>query len=298
MAFQDSGDYLLNTQEARKAFCDEYKGQLYNIAINLTHNQKQAYNLVVGAFQHAFLKYSSTPCPGNCMPFLSSAIYLLYANGDEANDVCSNAANSKSESDGRAQPASQYYTDRSARQPEKQSAPEYVSVQEDDSDEPETEAITETAIDDPTPAKEPLRPETQIPRHAQIQKDFSQPLSRQVFDPDHTDYWTPSMEKSQLSAVESNAQRTPESSLSANEQTAASAITAAEEPTQQPNFSQAYMYDAKIAKKKKSPSLRVINTLLFFLLVWMSIGLLIRMEVLPQWNLGYAWFNLYIFPLF
>ncbi len=296
MAFQDSGDYLLNTQEARKAFCDEYKGQLYNIAINLTHNQKQAYNLVVGAFQHAFLKYASTPCPDNCMPFLSSAVYLLYANGNETSDVCSNTANSKFEPDERAQPTSQYYTDRSTRQPKKPPVAEYVSVQEDDSDETEAaaEVVTKTTIEEPAPAE----PETSSPRHAQEQQDSSQPLSRQVFDPEHTDYWTPSMEKSQPPTPEPNKRHVPDSSLSANEQTSPGAGAAAEDPIQQPNFSQAYMYDAKIAKKKKSASLRVINTLLFFLLVWMSIGLLIRMEVLPQWNLGYAWFNLYIFPLF
>jgi hypothetical protein len=307
VAFRDGGGYLLNTQEARKAFCSEYKDQLYNLAFGLTRDQKQACNLVVGTFQHAFLKYASTPCPDDCMPFLSSAIYLLYANGDETNNVCSVAASAKSEHDRAAQNfanTDQAYTRKTNHMQQEQPAPDYVSVREDGLAEAESdpEVSTEPAAEEPLSQDDQPRPDESTPRHAQTrQADFSQPLSRQVFDPAHTDYWTPGAESTPPpSPVHTSAGRAPEPPQTGNrsEQPEQKADYPPDQLPQQPNFSQAYMYDAKIAKKRKSSLLRIINALLFFLLVWMSIGLLTRMEVLPQWNLGYAWFNLYIFPLF
>lgn len=293
MAFQGNGGRLLNTQDERRAFCSEYKDQLYNLAYNLTHDRRQAYSLVVGAFQHAFLKYDSAPCPDDCLPFLSSAVYLLYATGDEANDDCSYIDHSKKQSAGFGHNDKKSIKDDSRRyfrRQQKHPVPEYISVQEGEPVESGFDAAVEASAG--AAESEVQRPETEGPRHAHPQQtNSSQPLSHQVFDPAHTDYWTPSMEQQQRASIDNE-------TVSPVSDSVLNTDTAPVQPVQQPNFSQAYMYDKTIAKKKKSPALRLINTLLFFLLVWMLTGLLIRTEVLPQWNLGYAWFNLYIFPLF
>jgi len=317
--FQGGNRRLLNTQEARKEFCSRYKDQLYDLAFTITHDQKQACNLVVSAFQHAFQKYASTPCPDDSYPFLSSAVYLLYATGDEAEDHCSgvtnpdmHAASCSADAPARGgETPPRDYDGASAPDKRRQPVPEYVSIQEEDPADPGSDKVTFTEAagrppvsaepapeEEPTPA-EPVQDDAQ-PRHAQTQQtDFSQPLSRQVFDPEHTDYWTPGMDQPEESAsTAAGARRAQKPGDPVVRQAAQSEDPFPDPSPQQPNISQAYMYDAKIAKKRKSPALRIINTLLFLLFVWMSIGLLICMDVLPQWNLGYAWFNLYIFPLF
>jgi hypothetical protein len=81
--FQNDNSRLLNTQENRKAFVAKYKDRLYGLALNLTQDSRQSCNLVVAAFQHAFEKYTTRPCPEDCFPFLSSSIYLLFASGNE-----------------------------------------------------------------------------------------------------------------------------------------------------------------------------------------------------------------------
>lgn len=310
MEFQDRGGRLLNTQEARKAFCSQYKDRLFDLAFTLTHDQKQSCNLVVAAFQHAFQKYTSTPCPDDSYPFLSSAIYLLFATGDETNDFCSDAANSDAGTSScvsgeptRARGnSSRAYADTSVPNRPRRPAPEYVAVQEE---EPVVRVPEKTTF--PAAAAAPAATTVRVsppsavpPRHAEVPRtDFSQPLSQQVFDPEHTDYWTPGMDDAKVASTAGRGARyTTVSPVPAAEPSGPNAPSLAGQSPQQPNISQDYMYDEKLAKKRKSPFLRIVNTLLFFLFVWMTLGLLIRMEVLPQWNLGYAWFNLYIYPLF
>ncbi len=312
MEFLDRNGRLLNTQEARKEFCSQYKSRLYDLAFTLTHDQKHACNLVVAAFQHAFQKYASVPCPEDSYPFLSSAIYLLYATGDETNDLCSSAAHSNINTTACAsgEPVRSHdnplrgRAGASAPSRGKQPVPEYVSVQEEDPADPGSDHVTFTAAAGSQPADAEPEPTQGAgnPRHAHAtQTDFSQPLSQQVFDPEHTDYWTPGMEPLQDASAATNGTRRvskPAASAAEQPERVTDPVSDSDQAPQQPNISQAYMYDEKIAKKRKLPSLRIINALLFLFLVWMSIGLFIRMEILPEWNLGYAWFNLYIYPLF
>lgn len=139
----------------------------------------------------------------------------------------------------------------------------------------------------------------EAPRHAQASRaDSSQPLSSQVFDPEHTEYWTPGMEQAGAQDAAKKAYPdAPAPGVPAKAQSNVNASALEQDPLQ-PNVSQAYMYDSEIAKKRKLPILSVLNFFLMLLFLWMLAGVLSRMDILPDWNLGYAWFNLNIFPLF
>lgn len=52
------------------------------------------------------------------------------------------------------------------------------------------------------------------------------------------------------------------------------------------------------AKRIRGAFMFGVNILLCLLLVWLLIGLLIRLGVLPSIDLGYSWFNQYVFLLF
>lgn len=309
--FQNDNSRLLNTQENRKAFVAKYKDRLYGLALNLTQDSRQSCNLVVAAFQHAFEKYTTRPCPEDCFPFLSSSIYLLFASGNETEGLCSSSATPDST-------ASYASAARPVQATERPAQADRYAPPAADASRPAQEYRTyprETMPTGEQPVRQPVAAPTAsqrfqagsagAPRHAQPQQtDFSQPLSRQVFDPDHTEYWTPGMEQGPTQPVVPEASPPASgSSDTADGQTEWSLASAVEqeqeeEARQQPSISQAYMYDAEVARKRKSVPLVILNTFFTLLFLWMLIGLLIRMEMLPEWNLGYAWFNLYIYPLF
>lgn len=267
MEFQKEPYCTLRTVQARKAFCYQYKDRLYKLALDETHDPKQAANLVVAAFQQAFHRYATKPCPEDCFPFLSASIYLLLATECE---------------DDNSQFAQPGVPARPALYPETNAPPFGAKSYEPD------RSASATGRPDETP------------RHARaLRADSSQPLSRQVFDPEHTEYWMPGVEQPDSPAPATGLH--PGGSASAGKAIPAESETKQSTPAQDassPNVSQAYIYNSEIAKKRKSPLLSLLNTFLSLLFLWMLVGLLGRMEILPEWNLGYAWFNLNIFPLF
>ena len=264
---QKESYFTLRTVQARKAFCCQYKDRLYKLALNETHNPKQAANLVVSAFQQAFHRYSTKPCPGDCFPFLSASIYLLLATECEGDTPYPNQSS---------------FQTRPTLSAESKITQPGARPYESDQNMFASDRSTE------------------VPRHTRVLRtDSLQPLSQQVFDPDHTEYWMPGNEQGRFSA--NAAGMHSDRSVSAAKVGAASCeaepIAPAQAPSS-PNISQAYMYNSEIARNQKSPLLSLLNFFLFLLFLWVLIGLLGRMEILPEWNLGYAWFNLIIFPIF
>lgn len=57
------------------------------------------------------------------------------------------------------------------------------------------------------------------------------------------------------------------------------------------------LFEPEKKKKKRGVSM-VILGLLALVLVWVLVGLLGSLNVLPAWDLGYSWFNETLFPLF
>jgi len=305
LEFQDETNCTLNTLQARKAFCALYKDRLYKLALDLTHDPKRACNLVVTAFQHAFHKYSARPCPDDCFPFLSASVYLMLATEGGADDLFPDHPDSG------AEPGFSAESETACPGAEPFQAGRYASSAAGRAREfPDLDWQSEPAW----PGEEPVRPHADAgfassgpdrarsggaPRHARTaQPDSSQPLNQQVFDPEHTEYWTPGMEQAQTSAtiVETPPDLSGPSGAAPDGRSASAA--SAQVFSQQPNVSQAYMYNAEVARKRKSAPLSILNIFLGLLFLWMLVGLLARMDVLPEWNLGYAWFNLNIFPLF
>lgn len=285
----------LNTVQARKAFCYQYKDRLYQLALDETHNPKQACNLVVAAFQQAFHKYSTRACPEDCFPFLSASIYLLLATEGADCEPYPDPTDLRSRPD-LSCGMNTAPSDAGSRRVNPGAC---AAGQTPDRTNPNRQSASGPAAD--------------TPRYARASRvDSSQPLSQQVFDPEHTEYWTPGMEQAKPAATSvkprpaavSSAQARPEETFAPVRPAAKPAdsgkASTPPEPDflQQPNVSQAYIYNAEIAKKRKSPVLSLLNILLTLLFLWMLVGLLARMDILPEWNLGYAWFNLNIFPLF
>ncbi len=276
---------LLNTYEARREFCAQYKDQLYELALSLTHEAKPAGYLVVHAFRRAFERYAATPSPPDSLPYLTAAIYLLFAQGAEQTEPFLAVPAAPR----RAQKATQ------ARQESRSAQPDAPKEHNPAGVPPVVEYVTDARDAPPDPDTEvfPRGERAHPPEQAQ-RSHGAQPLSEQVFDPKFTAFWTPELEQ----VPESAAQNPTESAKAAHGQPEKAAWEESAGQPAQPKFSNAYMYDERIAKKRKSRVMRIINAILFLLLVWFVIGLLMHTGVLPQLNLGYTWFNLYIYPLF
>ena len=314
----------LDSREAKKAFSACYLNDVYDLAMTLSRQDAdRARAMVLDVFQRAFQKYMKTPCPPDCHAYLYSELYLVSAQGGPSQEAF-RFIRPHTGQDAPEQTVAAQEPAGSAEQPPPVTEPRPTVVVEAEHGPTPAEPDRQTQpADDGTRTEGAARSPAagsvgggrgtagrNGPRHAAEERSEAQPVYTQVFDPNFTAYWTVDMDEPSAAGPEPAAyapETRPEPAAYAPEtqpepqreapppETQASPAPQEEGPQQ---TSQAYMYDKQKAKTRKLPLLTVINTVLGLTLVWTVIGLLITMDYLPQWNLGYSWFNLNIYPLF